>query len=159
MKKKVKLTRLIPLGFITAGLMLLQSCVVYSPSYQPTVPVSDVVQMSKDGMSSKDIIKQMRKTHSVYLLKANQLAGLREQGVQDSVINYMEQTHFNAVRQEQRINDSYYMYPGSYGYGYWGPGFWGPYGYWGWDIGPTFIFHGGGGHIHGGDHDHDRGGK
>ncbi|HKK42048.1 MAG TPA: hypothetical protein VJ963_06545 [Bacteroidales bacterium] len=153
-KTKIKLSGLITLVLVSAGLLTLQSCVVYNPYYLPSVQVSDVVQMSKDGMSSKNIIKQMRKTHSVYLLKADQLAKLREEGVQDSVINYMEDTHLKAVRQNQRINDSYNMYPGGMGYGYWGP-----YDYWGWNIGPTFIIHGGGGRVHGMAHDHDRDGR
>ena len=160
-KTKIKLSGMITLLLIGAGLLTLQSCVVYNPYYLPSVPVTDVVQMSKEGMSSKDIIKKMRKTHSVYLLKADQLAKLREEGVQDSVINYMEATHFNAIKQTQRLNDSYYMYPGTLGYGFWGPGYWGPYGYWGYDFGPAVIIHGGGGRFHGGghDHDHDRNGR
>ncbi len=158
-KTKIRLSGIIILVLVSAGLMTLQSCVVYNPEYLPSLAVSDVVQMSKEGMPSKDIIHQMRKTHSVYLLKADQLAKLREAGVQDSVINYMEETHLRAVRQNQRINDSYNMYPGAMGYGYWGPGYWGPYDYWGWNIGPTFIIHGGGGRIHGMAHDHDKDGR
>jgi hypothetical protein len=132
-----------------AGLLLLQGCAVYNPNYASTVPVSDIVKESRAGVPSKDIIRELRRTHSVYTLNANELARLKEEGVQDSVINYMEQTHLNAIRQEQRMEDYYYGYPG---YG-WGPGWgwglgWGfgyPFGYWGW--GPTVIVHG--------DFDHD----
>ncbi len=137
------------------GLLLLQGCAVYNPNYASTVPVSDIVKESNAGVSSKDIIRELRRTHSVYTLNANELARLRQEGVQDSVINFMEQTHLNAIRQEQRMEDYYYGYPG-YGWGPyagWGWGFgWGfgyPYGYWG--LGPTVIIRGGYDHdFHGG---------
>ena len=59
-----------------------------------------------------------------------------------------------AIRHDQRMEDSYYAWPGMYGYGYFGPGFgWWPYGgfggYMGWGFGPTVIIRGGGGY-HGG---------
>jgi len=58
--------------------------------------------MSKDGVSSKDIITEINQTHTVYSLKADQLFKLRDEGVQDSVLNYMEETKINAV---SRIRD------------------------------------------------------
>jgi len=116
---------------------------VYNPEHLATLPVSDVVQMSKDGVSSKAIIGEMRKSHSVYMLSADKLAKLKSEGVQDSVINYMQRTHLNAVRQEQRMEDFYYGYP-YYGFGYG----WPYYGYWG--FGPSIIIHHRGPIYHGG---------
>lgn len=144
MKNLKVFKRLIHLTLLTIGAALLQSCVVYQPTAQQTVPVSDIVQMSKDGVHAKDIIKDLRHSHSVYFLKADQLARLRNEGVQDSVINYMEKTHINAVVNNQRLQDPYYSWPGmyGYGYGYYGPGFGWPYGYWGWDPGPIIIYRG-----------------
>ncbi len=160
MKRILKLKKLILLSLIGGGIMLLHGCVVYNPDYMSSVPVSDIVQMSKNGLSSKEIIKQMRSTHSVYMLKAAQLAALKSEGVQDSVINYMQATHLRAIRQDQRRADYYNNWPGMYGYGYWGPGFWGPYGYWGYDFGPSVIIRGGGGFHRGGGeiHEHEHGG-
>lgn len=136
--------------FIISGLITLQSCAVYSPNIESSMPVSDIVQMSKEGVSSKDIIRNLKHTHSVYLLKAGQLAELKSEGVQDSVINYMERTHINYIRRNQQMEDSYYMWPGMYDYyGFYGPGFGWPY--FGWAWGPTVVIHGGGGHeFHGG---------
>ncbi len=152
MKSLIKFKNLVYLFFITIGAMLLQGCAVYYPNNMASVPVSDIIQKSQDGVSSKDIIKELRKSHSVYFLKADQLAKLRNEGVQDSVINYMENTHINAIRRNQRMQDSYYMGPGMYGYGYYGFGW--PYGgYWGWNMGPSIIIRGGrdydGGHMRG----------
>jgi hypothetical protein len=151
MKSLVKFKNLIYLFLMTTGVTLFPGCSVYNQNSQASVPVSDIVQMSKDGVSSKEIIKELRQSHSIYLLKADQLAKLRNEGVQDSVINYLEKTHLDAIRHDQRMSDSYYGYPDYYGYGYYGPGFGWPYGYWGWGFGPTIVFRGGG-DFHGGYH-------
>ena len=144
MKSLVKIKNLIYLFFITIGAMLLQSCVATYPNNLSSVPVSDIIQKSQDGVSSKDIIKELRRSHSVYFLKADQLAKLKNEGVQDSVINYMENTRINAIRRNQQMRDSYYMGPGWYGNGYYGYGYGWPYGgYWGWNMGPSIIIRGG----------------
>jgi hypothetical protein len=141
MKNLINCKRAIRFFLIVTGFIIIQSCAVnnrYSARQMVTVP--DIVQMSKDGVASKDIIGEIRKSHTVYGLKANQLAKLRDEGVQDSVINYMEKTHIDAIRQNQRMEDSYYLWPGYNGYWYGGFGFGWPYygGYWGW--GPGIIF-------------------
>lgn len=155
MKKIINVKHLIGLFLTAAGAVMLQSCVVYSPYAQQEVTIPDIVQMSKEGVSSKDIIKEIRHSHSIYTLKANQLAKLQNEGVQDSVINYMEKTHLDAVRRSQQWSDSYYGWPG--GYGYYG-GFGWPYGYNSWGWGPTIIYSGHGG-FRGGDRDDFRGGR
>ena len=133
----------------TAGLIFITGCAVYNQAPSAALPVDDIVRMSKEGVPAKDIIKQIRQTHSVYLLPANELANLRNDGVQDSVINFMEKTQIQAARRDQATQDYYYNSPYGYGpYMGWGWGCGWPYGgYWGW--GPTVIIRGGGG-FHGG---------
>ena len=156
MKKLINLKRVLYFFSIIIGIILLQSCVVYQPySSQQQVTVPDIVKMSKDGYSSKSIIKEIRKSHTYYTLKADQLSKLRNEGVQDSVINYMEKTHIDAIRRNQQMNDSYYGWPGDYGW-YGGFGYGWPYGGWGW--GPTIIYSGHGG-FRGGDRDDFGGGR
>ncbi len=142
MKNLKKFKLVIYTFLIVTGVMLLQNCAVYNPYKEPPVTVSDVVQMSKDGVPSDDIIKEMRKSHTVYWLKADQLAKLRNEGVSDTVINYMEKTHIDAVRQNQALEDYNYWWPGWDGYYYGGPAFGWPYGYWNFNWGPTIIFRG-----------------
>jgi hypothetical protein len=164
MKTLLDIKRVLRILMILAVVMIVQSCVVYNPYSQinqQQVPVSDIVQMSKDGLSSIDIISQIRQSRSVYGLNAGELAKLRDEGVSDSVINYMEKTHFDAVSQNRQMYNPYYGW--DYGYGYYGGlGFGWPYYGWGW--GPTFVFrsysgfHGGGG-FHGGFHGGGRGGR
>jgi hypothetical protein len=135
---------------------ILQSCVVYRPypkNSAQLLTVPEIVQMSKDGVSSKDIINEINQSHTAYGLKADQLAKLRDEGVQDSVINYMEQTHFDAIQKDQRMADSNYWWAGNDGYFYGGLGFGWPYGYFGWNMGPAIIYNvsrGFGGGFHGG---------
>lgn len=144
------------------GITILQSCVVYRPDTSQLITVPDVVQMSKDGLSSRDIIDQIKQSHTAYNLKADQLVKLHEEGVQDSVINYMEETKMNLVRQNERYAASSYWRPYN-GFFYGGFGWGGPYyGLYGWGWGPTIIysvnrgfgggFHGGGGGFHRGGH-------
>lgn len=154
MKNTGKINHLFYYLFLILAVAFMQSCMVNNPEHLATLPVSDVVRMSKDGVSSKAIIGEMRKSHSVYMLPANKLAELKSEGVQDSVLNYMQRTHLNAIRQEQRMEDYYYGYPGMYGYPYYGFGYGWPYGYWGsgwgWDFGPAIIIHRNGPEHHAG---------
>ena len=120
MKTLIKFHNKLVLLIITSGILLLQGCVAYKQSREPIVKVSDIIQMSKGGITSKDIIHKIKKSHTVYTLKADQLAKIQKLGVSDSVINYMEQTHFNSAIREAQYNNSYN----------WGPG-WGGY-YYGW---------------------------
>src|ERR1035437_4510003 len=151
MKKLIDIKWVLRVIIILAVVMTVQSCVVYNPYSQinqQQVPVSDIVQMSKDGLTSGDIISQINQSRSVYGLNAGELAKLRDEGVSDSVINYMEKTHFDAINQSRQMNNPNYGWDSGYGY-YGGFGFGWPYFGWGWR--PTVVFrsysafHGGGG--------------
>jgi hypothetical protein len=152
MKNKLNFKHVIRIILIMTGIALLQSCAVYGPNTAQMVTVPDIIQMSKDGVSSKDIIRDIRNSHTVYGLKADQLAKLRDQGVQDSVINYMGKTKIDAIRQNQWRQDSNYWWPGFNGYLYGGLGFGWPFygGLWGWNWGPAIVFSNHGGGFYGG---------
>ncbi len=144
MKSIKGIMRSATLAGIAAVLVSLTSCVIYEPAQQATLPVDEIVRLSKDGMSSKDIIKKIRNSHTVYNLKASELAQLSNEGVQDSVLNFMQKTQINAIRRQQQSSDwywgpsMYYGYP-YYGLGYgFGYGFW-PYSYWGFGYSPVII--------------------
>jgi len=153
MKKLEKIHKVVYMTFITAGLSLLGGCVVYQ--YTPeALSVPQIVQMSKEGKSSKDIIKDIRQSHITYNLKASDFADLRSEGVQDSVLNYMDKTRINSIRDNERYQNYAYWGSGWGDYWYGGPGFGWYYPYWGYDTGPTVIIRGSGGHHE--DFDHDR---
>ncbi len=123
-----------------AGFVFLQSCATGKAGYTARpVTVSDIVQMSKNGESSAKIIDKIRKSHTVYRLTADQLAGLRDKGVSPQVINYMEATHLAAVRHNQKLEDANYWWPGWDGYYYGGPAFGWPAEYWDYNWGPGVV--------------------
>lgn len=165
MKKLLNLKHLIYLILIGSGILVLHSCAVYTPySYTP-VTVPEIVKMSQDKLPAKKIISEIKKSHTAYTLKASEYAKLQKEGVSDSVVNYMQDTHLKLVRHDQRMRDSYNWNPWYNNYWYGGLGYGWPYygyGYWGWNPSPIIIygggdhdggFHGGGhGGFHGGGH-------
>lgn len=102
--------------------LLLSACAAV-PSRPAPPSVAEVVQMAKEKTSAQDIIQRMRDADAVYRLSASQLARLREQGVPDEVIDYMQGTWLSDVRRDTAAR----MFP----YEPWPPGFgmmYGPYG-------------------------------
>src|SRR5438093_1835925 len=87
----------------------------------PPVTVSEIIQMSKEGVPADTLIERMRDSETVYRLTAAQLAELHEQGISDQVIDYMQQTYVDAVRQDQSLADWDYWTAGADGFWYGGP--------------------------------------
>ena len=150
LKRLRGLTYLLFLGF---SLGILQSCVTTNVYKTPPVTVSDILQMSKEGVPAQTIISKIKKSYTVYKLNASQLAELQKEGVAADVINYMEQTHLEAVRHNQQLEDQSYWWPGWDGYYYGGPAFGWPNNYWSYNWGPGIIFEG---HGHRGRHEGER---
>ena len=148
MKNLLTLKHVIFLFFMVSAIAFLHSCAVYTTPYSnyfKPVTVPEIVQMSKDKVPSRDIINEIKNSHSAYRLKASEYANLQKAGVSDSVVDYMQKTHLDLIRHDERMQNSYYWgYPyGNYWYGL-GYGWPYGYGYWGWNFGPTIIFRGGG---------------
>ena len=121
---------------ISAALLLTQNCASYSGSRAATYPavtVPDIIKMSQEHVPANKIIHQMRESQTVYRLKADQYAKLKEDGVSDPVLNYMQKTYINSVRHNQSLEDYNYWWPGWDGYWYGGPAFGWPN--WGWGVG------------------------
>ena len=110
MKNLMNLKHVIFIFILVSGGTLLNSCAVYSPEVKP-VTLPDIVQMSKDKVSSKNIINEIKKSHTAYTLKASEYTKLQQQGVSDSVVNYMLKTHLNLIRHNYQMQNSYYWYP------------------------------------------------
>jgi hypothetical protein len=91
-------------SMVLAGSALLNGCAALGfEQTKPPVTVSEVVQMSNEDLPAEAIVNKMRHSGTVYRLSAAQLAQLHDQGVQDQVINYMQQTYLDAVRREQDL--------------------------------------------------------
>jgi hypothetical protein len=119
----------------------------------PPVTVSEVIQMSKQGVPTDTILDKMRESQTVYRLTPSQLTQLRDQGVANQVIDYMQQTYLYTVRHDQRFEDWDYRNLGADGFWYGGPYYgWPPH----WWIRDYYGYNtwqdGGGGHGEGGGH-------
>jgi hypothetical protein len=110
---------------VAVGLMALGGCATLTGAPPAPVTVGQIIKMSHQGVPPRDIINLMQDSGMVYRLSASQLADLRQKGVSDAVINYMQQTYLNAVRENQIRRDLAYWYLGPDGYYYGGP----PYGW------------------------------
>jgi hypothetical protein len=69
------------------------------------VTVPQILEMSEASVPPGTIVQKIRDSGTVYRLQASQLAKLKEQGVPDAVLNYMQQTYLNAARADQRRED------------------------------------------------------
>ena len=110
--------------------LLLSGCA--SLPQRPAPPtVAEIVKMAADKTPAQDIIQRMRDAGAVYRLSASQLARLREQGVPDEVIDYMQGTWLNEVQRDAAARlFPYEPWPPGLGPLY-GPSYWpyyGPYG-------------------------------
>ena len=80
MKKLENFKNAIWFILIVTGIASLQGCIVYRPYPENAklLSVSDIIQMSKDSVSSKDIIGEIKQSHTAYFLRADQLVKLRD---------------------------------------------------------------------------------
>lgn len=117
----------VPTLIISATFILsLGGCATLTATRPAPVTVDQIVTMSKQGTPPQDIIKVIRDSGTAYRLSASQLADLRQIGVSDQVIDYMQQTYLDAVRRDQALSDMSSWYGGPGGYWYGGA----PYGWW-----------------------------
>jgi hypothetical protein len=100
---------------------------------KPPVTVDQVVEMSRAGTAPADVVHRMREAGTVYRLSGSELARLKESGVPDEVLDYMQGTYLDYARSRALIDYN----------SYWGPPYFGPYGYWHrgpWLYGPPYWY-------------------
>jgi hypothetical protein len=104
---------------VTLSLSLGPGCALIVAKPLPPVTVAQIIEMSNAKVPPEEIIQKMRDSGAMYRLPASQLAQLKEQGVPDAVIDYMQQTYLAAVRREQSQEDmnNWAMWDGSFLYG------------------------------------------
>lgn len=111
------------------AIVLLVTALGGCASLEPLPPpptVAEIVEMARSGQSADAIILRVQQSRAVYPLPASELAKMREQGVPDKVIDYLQQTYIDAVRYSEwlRARDAYLFPPfgSSPFYPYFGPG-------------------------------------
>jgi hypothetical protein len=118
--------------FIAIVLIVLAGCAGLVEKLPPAPTIAEIIQMAKTGESADIIIQRMQESQAVYQLPASELAKLRDQGVPDKVIDFMQQSYIEAVRYYEwlRVRDAYLYQPfvgppfrpyyfGRYPYGWW----------------------------------------
>ncbi len=106
--------------FLTAVLIsLIMGCSIISPKPGNYVSIDEIVLMSKAGKPVSFILDTIKVSGTVYHLSASQIADLKQQGVSDTVLNYLQQTHLESVRRNQQLLDQKYWtrYEDGYLYG------------------------------------------
>jgi hypothetical protein len=100
------------------------SCSTVGEKRPPPPTLEQVVQMSRDGMPANEIVARLVYTRAAYRVTGSQFAKLKEQGVPDEVLDYLQEANLALARAEEarRQAQYYYMYGWPYGYG--------PYPYW-----------------------------
>ncbi len=98
---------------VCIGPFILTGCV------GPQLTVPEIVEMSETGQSDHEICNKIEESSSIYRLKASQVAKLSEFGVSDPVIDCMQQTYIDAVRQDQQMEDWQNWSQDNDGYWYW----------------------------------------
>ncbi len=114
-----------------AAALLLCACLAGCAGMQHREPLSleQVIQMSKAQTPPADIIAQLTQTRTVLQISGSQFARLREQGVDDAVLDHLQKSFVDSVEMEARLRTQsmYWGYGGGWG-GHYRP-FYGPWPY------------------------------
>jgi hypothetical protein len=71
--------------------------------HPPRPTLDEVVQMSKDGRPAEEIVRELQQSHAVYPLTASQILSLHENGVDVSVLDYLQSEYAASIRREERM--------------------------------------------------------
>jgi len=114
-----------------AIVLLLCACLAGCAGMQRREPLTleQVIQLSKAQTPPADIIAQLTQTRTVLQISGSQFAKLQAEGVDDSVLDFLQKSFVDSVEMEARLRaqSMYWGYGGGWG-GYYRP-FYGPWPY------------------------------
>lgn len=113
---------------VLAATALVAGC-ASTPKRVP-LTLEQVISLSKQGVPPADIINQLKETRTVFELSGSQFAKLKEAGVDDSVLDYIQRTYVMSVEFETRMR--YQSLYWGWGYGWPARPLYGPWPYWYW---------------------------
>jgi hypothetical protein len=119
----LQVSRWLPAAIVT--LAVLGGCATAGDKRPPPPSLEEVVRMSKEGIPANEIVARLVYTRAVYRLKGSELARLKEQGVPDEVLDYLQESAVAQARAEEARRQAQYYYMYSWPYGGMGP-----YPYW-----------------------------
>ena len=85
---------------------------------RPPPTLEQVVEMSQAGKPAEEIIRELQDTRAVYPLTGSQIARLHDQGVPDTVLDYLQTAYAESIRWDARMfyensflwHDCFYCY-------------------------------------------------
>ena len=69
---------------------------------RPPPSLEQVVEMSQAGKPAEEIIRELQETRAVYPLTGSQIARLHDQGVPDTVLDYLQNAYAEHIRWDAR---------------------------------------------------------
>jgi hypothetical protein len=70
---------------------------------RPPPSLEQVVEMSQAGKPAVEIIQELQETRAVYPLTGSQIAALHDQGVPDTVLDYLQNAYAESIRWDARM--------------------------------------------------------
>ncbi len=104
------------LAFLVFALLVAGCASTPSP---PPLTGAEIVELAKSGATAPQIIEELKRTHTVLMLRGSDFARLGEAGVPQEVLDYLHQVMIAEIRwRERQIWDPYGPFPGSFGFGF-----------------------------------------
>lgn len=77
---------------------------------RPPPSLEQIVEMSQAGKPAEEIIRELQDTRAVYPLTGSQIARLHDQGVPDTVLDYLQNAYAESIRWDARLryDNSFY---------------------------------------------------
>ncbi|MCG3148089.1 MAG: hypothetical protein PCFJNLEI_01531 [Verrucomicrobiae bacterium] len=97
--------------------LLLVGCATTGSRPQPLTQAG-IIALAQAGTADAEIIQQIDETRSIYRLGAADVIRLRQEGVSETVVNYMLDTYVRYAVAVQRRQDAF-EYDWHYRWGYW----------------------------------------
>jgi hypothetical protein len=91
-------------------ILFLGSCASVRSNGISKVTVPEIIEMTKAGASDQEIINEIEQSKTVYKLDGNAYARLRQIGVSDNVVNYMQETYTNEIQNRQDRDEDWEMW-------------------------------------------------
>ena len=115
--RRMQLHALAMVFLSTAIVAGIAGCAHFNTTKPEPITVPQVVKMAKDGIPADVMIAKMEASGTVYRLKASQLANLEDEGVPPEVIDYMQRTYLDAVKNDARYEHlRYWDQEGEFGW-------------------------------------------
>jgi hypothetical protein len=106
---------------LALGALLASGCASVADKRPPPPTLEEVVQMSQQGVPANEIVAQLVYTRAAYRLKGSELAKLKERGVPDEVLDYLEESNIALARADEARRQAQYRFMYTWPYGGFGP--------------------------------------